>query len=251
MSPSSGRILVVDDEPDLLTTLAANLELEGYEVRGAASGREAVDLVASGEHFDLILSDIWMSGMSGVDVSREVRRVQPGIAVVMMTAWAAERHVVDAVKEGAYTVVQKPFTMDQLLRVVRRALARGVILVVDDDRDFTRSLLAALENAGLRAEAVHDGEGAVERIRNGEVDACVLDLVLPGLDGVETHKEIRALDPSVPVIAITGYSVEQMVSQVISLGSYACLRKPFDTAQLVRTIARARGRAALPAERAS
>jgi DNA-binding NtrC family response regulator len=251
MNTPRGRILVVDDEPGLRATLAANLGLEGFEVKEAASGEEAVKLVEAGETFDLVLSDIWMPGMSGVEVSREVRRMRPGMAVVMMTAFAAERLVIDVLKEGAYTVIQKPFSMELLLQVVRRALADKAILVVDDDRDFTRSLVTALENAGLRAEAVYDGEEAVKRIRNGVVDACVLDLVLPGQDGVQTYKEIRELDPSIPVIAITGKSVEQMVYQVISHGSYACLRKPFDTAQLIRTIARARGRPAPVAERTS
>jgi DNA-binding NtrC family response regulator len=102
-------------------------------------------------------------------------------------------------------------------------------------------MVHALRSVGLRAEAVHDGASALRVVDEEGVDVCVLDLMMPGMDGVQTYEEIHRIDRSIPVIAVSGHSVPDMMHRLMSLGGYTCLRKPFDMRELVRAIARARG----------
>jgi two-component system, NtrC family, response regulator HydG len=233
------RILVVDDEEGLRTSLAANLELEGYEVAEASSGPQAIDLVR-GQPFDLVLSDIRMPGMSGVDAFRAIRKLRPDLGVVMMTAFAVEHVVDEAVLEGAYAVVRKPFSMTHLFDLLARAIERGVVLVVDDIADAS-AIAEDLRAIGLRAATAHDEEAAARIIREGTIDVCVLDLLTPGMEDVAAFERVRRLDPAISVIGVIGVAALAPIHDLVNAGVYACLRKPVDARELVRAIARARG----------
>jgi len=236
------RVLVVDDEPGMRMTLAANLELEGYEVVEAESGSQALDLVKE-RPFQAVITDMRMPGMSGLDTFRAIRELYPDMAVVLMTGFAVEEMLEEGLSEGAYAVLRKPFSMELAAKVLARAVRSQLILVVDDAPKAADTLAAALSLAGLQAESVHDGEAATHIVREGRVDVCVLDLVMPKKDGLATCQEILAIDPQVIIIAITGHAVERLIKAVLEQGCYACVRKPFDVKDLIHTIAQARGRA--------
>ncbi|WP_437989536.1 response regulator [Sorangium sp. So ce145] len=237
------RVLVIDDEEGMRVTLAASLELEGYEVVEARDGIHALELVRQ-QAFTLVISDIRMPGLNGVETFRELRRIQPELTVVLMTAFALERLIEEAIAEGVYTVIHKPFSMDHLARIVARAVDSPAVLVVDDIPKVADSIVAVLRDAGLSAHAVHDGRAAVQYVIERGIDVCVLDLVMPDQDGVTTCAQMRGLKKRVTVIAMTGHAVPEMVSAIMSKGGYACLHKPFDARELIHTIARARGDAA-------
>src|SRR5262249_40212433 len=156
-----------------------NLELEGYEVVQAPDGRRALQLFEQ-EPFDLVITDVRMPGLNGVDLFREIRRLRPGTEVVMMTAFAVERLLEDALQEGVYTVLHKPFFMEHIQKIISRAIRGPLVLVVDAPED-AESIASGLRAAGLRAEAAYDGHAALERARQGAVDVCVL--ALPSQDG--------------------------------------------------------------------
>ncbi|WP_437850150.1 response regulator [Sorangium sp. So ce363] len=237
------RVLVIDDEEGMRITLAASLELEGYEVVEARDGIHALELVRQ-QAFTLVISDIRMPGLNGVETFRELKRIQPELTVVLMTAFALERLIEEAIAEGVYTVIHKPFSMDHLARIVARAVDSPAVLVVDDIPKVADSIVAVLRDAGLSAHAVHDGRAAVQYVIERGIDVCVLDLVMPDQDGVTTCAQMRGLKKRVTVIAMTGHAVPEMVSAIMSKGGYACLHKPFDARELIHTIARARGDAA-------
>lgn len=237
------RVLVIDDEEGMRITLAASLELEGYEVVEARDGIHALELVRQ-QAFTLVISDIRMPGLNGVETFRELKRIQPELTVVLMTAFALERLIEEAIAEGVYTVIHKPFSMDHLTRIVARAVDSPAVLVVDDIPKVADSIVAVLRAAGLSALAVHDGRAAVQYVVERGIDVCVLDLVMPDQDGVTTCAQMRGLKKRVTVIAMTGHAVPEMVSAIMSKGGYACLHKPFDARELIHTIARARGDAA-------
>ncbi|AUX39652.1 chemotaxis protein CheY [Sorangium cellulosum] len=237
------RVLVIDDEEGMRATLAANLELEGYEAVEARDGAHALEL-ARQQAFTLVISDVRMPGLNGVETFRELKRIQPELTVVLMTAFALEKLIEEAIAEGVYTVIYKPFSMDHLARIVARAVDSPAVLVVDDIPTVADSIVAVLRAAGLSAHAVHDGRTAVQHVIERGADVCVLDLVMPGQDGVTTCAQMQGLARRVTVIAMTGHSVPEMVNAIMSKGGYTCLRKPFDARELIHTIARARGDAA-------
>jgi CheY-like chemotaxis protein len=239
---STARVLVVDDEESMRVTLAANLELEGHEVVEAATGEEALRL-ARERPVDVVLADIRMPGLHGVELARHLRRERPGLPVVLMTAFAQENLVEDALAEGVFTVLHKPFDVAHLLRTLRRAALAPEVLVVDDSPDVAEATVEGLRLCGVRAQAVFDGDEALERMRTGKIDVCVVDLVMPGMTGAQVVERLRGSGQPVAFIAVSGHEVPEMMRQVAALGDVACMRKPISIRELAQTIARTRGRA--------
>ena len=117
------RILIVDDEPEIVRGLEDNLRFEGYQTSTAADGREAL-AVAAREAPDLILLDIMMPGLSGWDVCRELRSQGIDVPIIMLTARSEESDRVRGLELGADDYITKPFSLRELLARVRAVLRR-------------------------------------------------------------------------------------------------------------------------------
>ena len=119
----SGRILVIDDELAMLEACEETLTYHGYEVTLCASAEDGI-AVASRQPFDVILLDLKMPGKDGLDVLRELQTLDGSIKKVMITAFPTISTAVEAVKEGAFDYLPKPFSPDQLLITMERAIAQ-------------------------------------------------------------------------------------------------------------------------------
>lgn len=115
------RILLVDDEASILNVLCSLLKNEGHESVPVRGGEKALEMVRS-QSFDLMISDVRMSPMDGIELLRRVHTEVPSMAIIMLTAYGSVETAVEAMKEGAFDYVTKPFKVDELLITVRRAL---------------------------------------------------------------------------------------------------------------------------------
>jgi DNA-binding NtrC family response regulator len=115
------KILIVDDEPVILNLLNKILQGEGHEVTPASNGEIAIDLLHS-HTFDLILSDIKMEPVDGMQLLKKARQDSPDTGIIMLTAYGSVTTAVEAMKEGAFDYITKPFKLDELLLTVQRAL---------------------------------------------------------------------------------------------------------------------------------
>ena len=115
------KILIVDDGKEMRAHLSEIVREAGYETAEAASGREAI-AKSIDEDFDLVLLDLMMPRMSGVDVIAELRKVAPRTRIIMLTAFATVESAVDVIKRGASDYLSKPFKIDDLLTRMRRVL---------------------------------------------------------------------------------------------------------------------------------
>jgi DNA-binding NtrC family response regulator len=118
---STGKILVVDDEDIVRTSCSRTLSPEGYDVRLAKNGAEGLKM-ASEERFDLVLTDLKMPDMDGIEVLRIIKEQWPETAVIIVTGYQTVDTAVKAIKLGAYDYIEKPFTPDALITAVREAL---------------------------------------------------------------------------------------------------------------------------------
>ena len=118
---TTARILVVDDEDSLRRVLQVRLEDAGYEVSVARNGEEALALLLKFRH-DLVLTDLRMPGISGLELLTRIREAHPSISVVLMTAFGSVENAVQAMQAGAYNYVTKPVRFDELLLSINRAL---------------------------------------------------------------------------------------------------------------------------------
>lgn len=115
------KILIVDDDREMRAHLTEIVREAGYETAEAASGREAVEKSIDVD-FDLVLLDLMMPRMNGIDVIGELRKVAPRARIIMLTAFATVESAVDVIKRGASDYLSKPFKIDDLLARMRRVL---------------------------------------------------------------------------------------------------------------------------------
>lgn len=117
------RILVVDDQSGMCDFLSHYLKTRGYEAEVAHSAEEALEALKKSE-FDLVLSDIMMPFVDGLDLLREIKKSRPGVAVILMTAYASLDKAMKAIKYGAADLLIKPFEMSALVAVVEKTLGK-------------------------------------------------------------------------------------------------------------------------------
>src|SRR3989339_1645905 len=115
------NILIVDDQVNMLETFTDILRDKGYKVTTAEDGYTAIDKVKK-QSFDVIFMDIKMPGINGVQTFREIKKINPKTAVIMMTAYSVEGLVKEAIEEGAYTVIYKPFEIERVVETIERVL---------------------------------------------------------------------------------------------------------------------------------
>jgi len=115
------KILIIDDEINMIKTLGAVLKREGYDIRGVSNGEDALKMLAS-EPYDLIISDVKMPGMDGMTLLKEIRSRKMNTPVIIMTAYGTINDAVEAMKSGAADYVTKPFPMDEIKIKIKKLL---------------------------------------------------------------------------------------------------------------------------------
>ena len=121
------RILLVDDEKNLLEFLNIMLTNEGYHVTVACGGNEAIDILHKNE-FDVVLTDIKMPRVDGIEVLKFVKESSPDTMVIMITAFASHETAVEAMKSGAYDYITKPFNNEQIKLVIKKAIEKRLLV---------------------------------------------------------------------------------------------------------------------------
>lgn len=245
MAKNNGKtsVLVVDDLRSIRLTLGGILEDEGHNVVTVEDGYQAIEAVKKA-HFDAIFMDIKMPGINGVQTFREVKKIAPASAVIMMTAYSVEDLVKEALEEGAYAIIYKPFDIDKVISLIEKLLRQKIlILIVDEQFADREKLKTILEDKGYRVTTAKDGTEAIKKVREKHYDIIFLEVKLPDMNCAQTFEQVKEIDPGATVIMMSGYTEEELVKKAVSAGVYTCLQKPFDMEKVMALVADiARGR---------
>ncbi len=149
VSEPGGRVLVVDDEPAVCSVLNEALDREGYRCRTCSSGEEALNLLRE-ERFDVVITDLYMPGLSGMGLIEQGMRVRPDSAFLMATGEADARVGVEAMKHGAVDYLVKPFQLSALVASVRRAHEKKLMNIESEERSKHLQSLAGKRSTQLR-----------------------------------------------------------------------------------------------------
>lgn len=223
------RILVVDDEKQMVKTLVDIIRLRGWEADGAYSGEAAVDAVGKRD-YAVVLMDVRMAGINGVEAFKAMKTARPGIRVILMTAYTTTEILEDAEREGALRILSKPIALTGLLEVLDQATQESrCVLVVDDDPVFLKTLRKLLERNGYGTLTAQTLEEALGMLESRVPTAVVLDLRLDGITAPETVLAIKRVSPSVALILCSGHSraLDETMSSMAPRFIHASLQKPF------------------------
>ncbi len=224
------RYLIVDDNRALAENLSEIASDLGDEVTVAENGVQALEL-ARAQRFDVLVTDMRMPFMGGAELVHRVRRVDPGLAAIVVTAYVRDGDLEDARREGLLATLGKPVPIPRLLELLRAARRDGLVVVIEDDRALCDNLSEALRGRGFSAVTA---ASVLETERLGPVlPFCALvDLRVPGGPHGEAMRRLAQRFPGLPMIVVTGYD------EPPPLPHEGFFTKPFDTGALLAAVER-------------
>jgi DNA-binding NtrC family response regulator len=292
------KLLLVDDEEDYVKTMAARLELRDIASRIATSGEAALEAVDEDAPHVMVL-DLRMPGIDGMEVLERVRQEYPHVQVIVLTGRGSEEDEERARELGAFEYLEKPTDATELLDTIRSAWSKAIellkqsgeefsrsmmaaamaeagdpdtaleymekeeaededetaetepgerpagsvkVLYVDDEEDFVRTLAERMDMRDLGGGVALSGREALAMLEEERPDVMVLDLRMPGLDGLEVLRRVKDAYPTIQVIILTGHGSEQDEAEARRLGAFDYLHKPVELERLMDVVRRA-GRA--------
>lgn len=243
------KILLVDDSEDVLTMLTHRFEALNFEVHCTRSASDALDLLRR-DAFDIILSDVIMPGMNGVEFMDVISRLPGAFQIIFMSGAASEETGENLVKMGAMGFFKKPVNFDDLIALINRSIGsvsdsaqadsnqgkKARVLIVDDMVVVADLLKTLLQMRGFEVLLAHNGEEALDVFGKNEIDLVVTDLVMPKMNGVDLIIELKKWAPDLPIMAITGEAMNLSIQDALNSGASMCIRKPFPNRLFVEKV---------------
>jgi PAS domain S-box-containing protein len=246
-------ILVVDDSAANLKLARVLLQHEGYEVRTAVDAEDALRVLSTVKP-RLILMDVQLPGMDGLELTRHLRAdvATKDIVVLALSASSTSGDEQRALAAGCDGCVAKPIDIGSLRKVIAGCLvARPVssqgaageaasaspILVVEDNAVTRKMIRVTLKAEGYSVLEAADGQTALRLVAEHEPAMVLLDCKLPDMDGFEIARRLRALDPNLPIVAVTGWAHADE-ARVLTAGFLDVLLKPVGPSRLIEIVER-------------
>ncbi|PKK83053.1 MAG: hypothetical protein CVT49_10490 [candidate division Zixibacteria bacterium HGW-Zixibacteria-1] len=248
------KLLLVDDEEEFLVSSSKALSRRGFEVDVAPNGVTALEKIDE-IVFDAIVLDVKMPDIDGVEVFRQIHEKYPDMPVILLTGHASVGDAFQTSKEGITDYLAKPIDMDELAKRIHHAVAAGKkaaaaesgfplidtgepirLMIVDDEIDFLDSLKKVLQRRNMEVITASGGEQALGMLRSELVDIMILDVKMPGMDGMEVLRHVKKDFPSVEIILLSGHPSVEAALEGVRLGASEYLKKPPDIDDLTETI---------------
>jgi CheY-like chemotaxis protein len=235
-------ILLADDDEMLRTMLADYLRGSGYHVLTAADGRQAMTLLRSdGGSIRLVVSDYDMTHANGHDVAAAAKEM--GIPTILISGSLPPTEVV----QGFWEYIAKPFHPETLREAIatklgeapKRDQARPKLLLAEDDAPV-RERLCGLLSTDYDVKAFGEGASVIKNASEVHPDAVVLDIVMPGVNGIAVARELRRSMPDVPVLFITQHSEQAYIEEAFASGAAGYVLKGRAAAELIPALRQVR-----------
>lgn len=245
------KILVIEDNEQNRILMRQILKYQGYEVLEAADG--AAGLAMAREHMpDLVLLDLQMPVMGGFAVIRELRKTPElsKLKVMAVTSFAMKGDREKALEAGFDEYVTKPIDTRKFVEIVKTilpvenmTLKKPIILCVDDEPANLKLIENILVPRGYEVISAANGEDALQKIKTLTIDLVLLDLMLPGMDGLQVSRKIKENKKykNIPIIMHTAHSGVESYIKSLSGEVFAYIHKPFEIEELVRIVRAALG----------
>jgi DNA-binding NtrC family response regulator len=201
------HLLVVDDDLDTCANLSDILSEFGYEVQSASDATMALRMFEE-QGFDIVLLDLKMPGMDGLQLYRELKHRSPSTLAILITGFADTDTHKRAEKLGVWRILPKPVDVPVLLPMISEAAEQPLLLIVDDDSDFCASLHDVLRERSFRVGIAGSAQEAVRQMNRQTFPIVLVDWRLPDADGVQLLEQIRSQHPHARTVLLTGHRLE-------------------------------------------
>jgi DNA-binding NtrC family response regulator len=230
--------MVIDDDLAIRELLYRILAKKDYEVTTAIGAEQALSLLEKTKP-DLIVVDFKMPGMDGLAFVRKFRASDKNLPIIMLTGFSDELVELEAKKAGVNAFLRKDMGINLFTESVnklidpkrlsqKRDAKREYIMVVDDDPDIRALLRRFLEKKDYEAAAFGAAEEALAEIDKRKPSLVLLDINLPGMDGITALKKLKEKHNDIGVIMISGNGELEIARQSVTMGAYDYIMKPFN-----------------------
>ena len=233
---SLGKILIVDDQSGIRESMSDALIIEGYEVHSFSNGFDAIKK-AKEVSFDVAFLDIKMPGINGVETFVQIKKISPETVVFMITANAEEALLKQAIDEGAYAIIDKPFDMDMIIKVVADTQDKIAILMIDDEKEFIDNTRQDLIKKGYKVVSVTDENQAKASLARKSEEVVLVD-VKGKFNSEEVFARIKNItgEENPRIIMINSNKANDDSGQLITVGTKKLRNKPIDINSIKETI---------------
>ncbi|MBF0252957.1 MAG: response regulator [Candidatus Omnitrophica bacterium] len=242
------KVLIIEDEDITRKMLSKSIRKEGFEVFEAENGRKGLEMFKE-KNPEIIITDIKMPEMSGIEVMETVKKISPEAQVILVTAFGKAETAIRALHAGAIDYIKKPIDLDQLSVALGRAKEKimkleqikfqPVILLVDDDKDIMINMVKILEKEQLTVRQAEGPEQAIDTFNREKIDIMITDLKMSKMNGIELIRELRNISDDFKSIIVTGYGDENEVIEAIREETVSFIKKPINCDQLLDIIGKA------------
>ncbi len=255
--PSRGTILIVDDDPAVLEMLELLFNEDGHRTITAADGHKALELIRQDASApDLVIADYNLpNGLNGIEiVSSLERRFHGAVPAIILTGDISTESLREITRHGCMHL-NKPVRAKELTRLVQHLLAKAssaapksvqqrptsqsTVFVVDDDRAVREAMGDLLRESGYAVELFADGPAFLHACRHGRKGCLLVDVLMPGMGGVELVEHLKAEGHDLPAIMITGSGAVPMAVQAMKAGAVDFIEKPVGNEELLASVKRA------------
>ncbi|HVE85895.1 MAG TPA: response regulator, partial [Myxococcales bacterium] len=198
-----GKYLLVDDNEAFAENVAEILREDGHEVAVSSSGERALALVRA-DRYDALITDMRMPEMGGARLVHELRRLDPGIPVLVITAYSGDEDLRVARSEGLLAILSKPPNLARLRELLGVARRNGLVALVEDDEALSDNLCEVFRTHGFTAVQAASVLEA-EKMPAVRPFAAVADLRVPGGPDGEAMRRLVMRYPGIPVVVISGH----------------------------------------------
>lgn len=224
-----GKYLLVDDNEAFAENVAEILRDDGHEVVTSSAGEDALRRVKQ-DRFDVLITDMKMPTMGGARLVHELRRLDPGMPVIVITAYSGDEDLKIARAEGLLAILSKPPNLPRLRELLAVARRDGLVALIEDDEALSDNLSEVLRSRGFTAVQATSVLEA-EKMPSVRPYCAVADLRVPGGPDGEAMRRLVMRYPRLPVVVITGHP--DVIEPKENAGVF---RKPFDPGRLVERL---------------
>jgi FixJ family two-component response regulator len=234
-------ISVVDDDESTRKSTSLLIESFGFQ---AAAFESAESLLKSSQLHETscLIIDLRMPGVNGLQLQSHLAAAGYKIPIIFITAYDNNESRQQAIQAGALAFLAKPFNDELFLQTIRAALGgqlgarKNLISLVDDDESIRRTTTLLIQSFGFQAAAFESAESLLMSSQLQETSCIIVDVQMPGMNGLQLQRYLAASGYEIPIIFITAYDNKESRQQAMQAGAVAFLSKPFNDELLLETI---------------